>query len=326
LAEVEGFEAVLNKSNADYTADANRLNTEANSTHTAAINLGVKENPYTTLTPENLTQTVQSLQSAIEKRNATYKAELALQRANDALCKQFADVAEPLFKFLADTKDKVNNSTLELEAQLQFVDDRLTKKDAELENLPKVHQLHNDIKTKNITQNRHTALSAQDVQLQADQYLLFLNKKKKMLEEEISHKNLRGITKEEYKEIEENFKVFDKDKSNNIDKKELRACLYSLGEEKTKTEIEAIMTKFGKDGKMSYEQFKEFMIGVYGDSDTPDQINNGFKLINRGEAVATVPRLEHVMEEHDVKYITEHAPKKDSGFDYQAFTQNVFSR
>src|SRR5690606_36511256 len=118
----------------------------------------------------------------------------------------------------------------------------------------------------------HTSLSAQDVQIQANQYDLFLAKKKTMLHEEIEHKNLRGVTPEEYKEIEENFKAFDKDGSNSIDKRELRACLYSLGEEKTKSEIEAIITKHGSDGKMSYEQFKEFMIQIYGDNDIPDAV------------------------------------------------------
>lgn len=126
--------------------------------------------------------------------------------------------------------------------------------------------------------------------------------------------------------IEENFKTFDKNKSNDIEKRELKACLYSLGEEKTKSEIEAIMAKFGKNGKLSLEQFKEFMIGVYGDNDHPDQINNGFKLINKGEDVAIVARLENVMEEEDIKYITENAPKKDKGYDYVAWTQSVFAR
>jgi len=326
LAEVEAFKAVLDKTNTEILAEANKLKTEADQTYTAAVNLGVKENPYTTLTPADLAKTLEDLNAAIEKRNAAYQQELALQRANDALCKQFADVAEPLFKFLVDTKNKVNNSTAELEEQLKFVDERITKKDTESANLSQVHKLHAEIKGKNITQNRHTSLSAQDVQLQFDQYILFLSKKKQMLEEELEHKNLRGITKEEYKEIEDNFKIFDKDKSNNIDKRELRACLYSLGEEKTKTEIEAIMTKFGKDGKMSHELFKEFMIGVYGNNDSAEQIINGFKLINKGEAVASVPRLEHVMEDPDVKYITDNAPKKDNGYDYVQFTNTLFSR
>lgn len=99
-----------------------------------------------------------------------------------------------------------------------------------------------------------------------------------MLEEEIEHHKLRGVTPEQFKEIETTFKQFDDDNSGFIDRKvkycgifteisqELKACLYSLGEEKNKTEIEEIMKKYGnKDGKgIIFEKFREFMIDVLG--------------------------------------------------------------
>jgi len=326
LAEVESYQAVLDKTNGEYTNEANRLKTEAEKTHAAGVNLGVKENPYTTLTLNDLAKSVADLNAAIEKRNQAYKDELALQRANDALCKQFADVAEPLSKFITDTKNKINNSTASLEDQAKFVDERLANKDAELAKLADVVKLYAEIQSKKITQNRHSSLSAQDVQLQVDQYKLFLAKKKEMLAEEIEHKNMRGLTKKEHQEIQENFKVFDKNKNNSIDKSELRACLYSLGEEKTKSEIEAILAKYGKDGKMTFDQFQEFMIHLYGDHDSQESMNNAFKLIAKNDEVVTTDRLEHVFEEHDIKYISTNAPKKGDGYDYRAFIAPLFAR
>jgi len=127
-------------------------------------------------------------------------------------------------------------------------------------------------------------------------------------------------------EIESNFQTFDKDKSNKIDKKELKACLYSLGEEKKKTEIDAIMTKHGQDGKMSAQQFKVFMIGVYGDTESPDEIKKGFKVINRGEEFTVVEKMEFVMEDEDVAYIKKTAKPQGTGYNYQAWTDDMFSR
>jgi hypothetical protein len=79
-----------------------------------------------------------------------------------------------------------------------------------------------------ISNNKHTSLTAKDVEVQWEQYKAFLNKKQKMLEEEIEHHKLRGVTVEQFQEIEANFKQFDTDNSGFIDKKELKALLYSL--------------------------------------------------------------------------------------------------
>src|SRR4051812_6148423 len=69
---------------------------------------------------------------------------------------------------------------------------------------------------------------------------------------------------EQFAEIKTQFSQFDKDKSGAIDIKELRATLYSLGDERTGSEVKKIMEEFGvDDGKervMKYEGFKEFMI------------------------------------------------------------------
>jgi len=152
-----------------------------------------------------------------------------------------------------------------------------------------------------------------------------LEKKKVLLSEEIEQQKLRGISPEDFKEIEENFKKFDKDNSNSIDKKELRACLYSLGEEKTKSQIEALINEYGKDGRIQHNRFVDLMVTFYGNDDSKQQILDGFKLINRGE-VALVDKLQRVMENEDITYITSTAPKKESGYDYSSWTNEVFSR
>lgn len=49
-----------------------------------------------------------------------------------------------------------------------------------------------------IVENRHTLLTAKDVEVQWEQYKIFLDKKKKMLEGEIERSKLRGITPEQF--------------------------------------------------------------------------------------------------------------------------------
>jgi len=149
-----------------------------------------------------------------------------------------------------------------------------------------------------------------------------------MLEEEIEHHKMRGVTVEQFREIEGVFKQFDADNSGHIDKKELKACLYSLGEEKTKSEIEAIFAKYGsKDvNGIKYGDFREFMINLLGVSDTKDDILNSFKLINKGDEVAKVDKMELVMAEEDISYIKKTATSSNGGYDYKSWAESVFAR
>jgi len=68
------------------------------------------------------------------------------------------------------------------------------------------------------------------------------------------------------------------------------------------------------------------MINLIGDSDTVEEILAGFHLINRDPAVAYVDKLEVVMPTADLEYIKSTAPAVPGGYDYPAWTHDVFSR
>lgn len=111
---------------------------------------------------------------------------------------------------------------------------------------------------------RHTTLTLKDIEVQWEQYQAFLKKKQQMLIEEIEHAKLRGLTPQQLKEIEENFKKFDKDNSNTIDRHELKACLYSLGEERSASEVTKIMAQYGKpDVGMPFEGFRVDLLFIF---------------------------------------------------------------
>ena len=112
-----------------------------------------------------------------------------------------------------------------------------------------------------------------------------------------------------------------------INLKELKTCLYSLGEEKGPKEIEAIMNQYGSKGVITYDGFREFMIATLGDTDTKDEIVSGFKLINKGDdSVTTKTKMANVMKPFDVDYVASTAPAKGDGYDYKAWVESVFSR
>jgi Ca2+-binding EF-hand superfamily protein len=289
--------------------------------------MGVDDVNYTKLTIEDLTASQETLSLAVEDRRAQYDAELARQRANDALCQEFANLVEPLFKLVDERKDAITASKGSLEEQLAFVQQCLDTLEADSTPLGAIQVTFGKIEAAGITNNKHTQLTAKDVEVQFEQYQDFLEAKKGRLEELIETEKLKGVSAEQMKEIEDNWKTFDSDGSGSIDSKELKACLYSLGEEKSVSEIEKIIQAHGKDGKsIEFDGFKAFMITIYGVSDTKDSIIDGFKLINRGEAIAKVDRIDMILADHDSAYFKATAPAVDGGFNYMHWCDDVYSR
>jgi len=92
--------------------------------------------------------------------------------------------------------------------------------------------------------------------------------------------------------------------------------------------VDQIMKKYGSSdvNGIKYAAFRDFMIDLLGVSDTKDDILHSFKLINKGEEVAKVEKMEIVMETADIEYIKKTGKSGAAGIDYKAWTEAVFSR
>jgi len=284
------------------------------------------DNPFTQHTPESLAQLGQTLQAAIAQRQQAYDTELARQQANDQLCQQFAAAAEPVAKWIIDRKNEITHSKGTLREQLAVVENYIGSSAGDSQALGPIKQLQEQMDQAGITNNKHTPLTAKDLEVQWSQYLNFLDKKKQMLLIEIEHEECRGITPEQFKEIDDNFNLFDKDGNKQLDIKELKACLYSLGEEMNSSKIQEIASQYGNGEVILYEGFKKFMIHVLGDTDTKEEIVSGFELIARGEEAITKERMELVMPDHDINYILQTAKPMGNGYDYKTWVEEIFSR
>jgi len=240
----------------------------------------------------------------------------------------FADKAVPFTKQLTAAKETVGAFRDTLEKQLEMIKERIaTAETKEGAGLPEIKSLQGELESAGIQTNPYTLLSWKDIQVQWQQYLSFLARKKQQIEEEINHHKLRGITPQQMEEIEKQFAQYDTNGNKVLDPNEFKACLYSLGLDSDMINIKRIMTKHGGDEKnINYDGFKEFMIAQLGDTDTKDEILLGFKLINRGGDTATVKYLNDVLSDADVAYIQQHAPAASGGIDYTTLTNQLFSR
>jgi len=239
-------------------------------------------------------------------------------------------LVDPLAEFIIKTKDTVATSSSSLEDQERFVEGKLKTRDSDGASLNKIKDLAKQIADRKISHNEHTTLTVKDIEVQWEQYKGFLDNKIKQIREEIELAKLRGLTPEDLKEIEDNFRTFDKNHNNYLETNELKACLYSLGEEKTKGQIEEMIKTYGDGSKLEYQQFFELMVKVFGDADTKDEVLYGFRLINRipenHPTVATREKLSLLLEDNYINYIFDNSPPLQDGTDYAHWTEWMFSR
>lgn len=145
----------------------------------------------------------------------------------------------------------------------------------------------------------------------------------------------KGISRDILREIDENFTKYDTNKSGSIDRKELKACLFALNEEKTSSELDKLMVTYGNDkGQITRDKFTSLMVSLYGDTGSKDQIIADFNHINRGGKeldvtklpVVRVSKLDFVMDPKDIQELQKAAPVLEEGLDYSVWCADVFSR
>ena len=90
------------------------------------------------------------------------------------------------------------------------------------------------------------------------------------------------LSKDEEKEIQDAFSIFDVDKSNSMDAKELKEALRALGFDVTKEEVEKIMKKKDPNevGALQFEAFREVCADFFKTRDPRLEIMRAFALFD----------------------------------------------
>ena len=121
------------------------------------------------------------------------------------------------------------------------------------------------------------------------------------------------------------FKKFDKDGSGSIEKKELKACLFSLGEELTSAQVDEHLQHFGSGRSLNLDQFKDLMIHLIGVIHTRERILESFAFIARDDEKVELSRLDRLDQEH-LDFVKRTVPTASDALDFHKFTDVVFAR
>jgi len=288
--------------------------------------IGVKENAYCHETPESLATHGKSVHDALDSRQAAYAKELAHQVHNDKLCKEFADLVNSFSHWLSQEKDAVSRSSAPKDEQLAKIEGLLSNKEAQSAKLDPIRAAETKVEEAGIEQNRHTSLASKDVEIQYDGFYLLLSRKADMLKELIELEKLKGVTAEEWEEFNNNFGKFDKDHDEKLDTKEFKALMYSVGEELSKAHAAELFATYAHDDRITRASYLEYMVKLAGDSDTRDNVNDGFLLLSNGKETCVRAELERVVSQEAVEFIYTTMPHEGDAGQYSAWVSEVFSR
>jgi Ca2+-binding EF-hand superfamily protein len=275
-----------------------------------------------------------ALEAAFNKKKSTLEAELERQKKiNDDLCKAFAEAVKAFTAWLQKAKASVNDKDAKLEVLLHLVEKTLSNTSEVDGLLANVTSSGEKVRARLITINPYTNLTVEDAQAQWYQFQLMLQKKKDLLVQEIENSKRLGLTEEQMREVNDNFDYFDKDKTNFLERRELRACLQSLGEDANPTHVAELINQYqeGNNGKISKNGFTQLMLKRLGDSNTKEEILQGFSYLSLEKPSILAELLEAVVNEltfktHHVEYLKKEMKPTAGGLDYNTWTAEVFAR
>eukprot|EP00911_Craspedida_sp_UC1_P002721 UC1_evm2s1999 len=329
LADVQRTGKELKAEDEKLSSEADARQSECTALQDKLDAFGAVDNPYTAHTRETLAALRKELSGALSSRVTDYEAELARHTHNDDLCKRLAAEVDPTMAHLRSAMKELTEPKGSLEEQLAVVEAAVAKQETARDAMRALEALGAQVEAAAITFNPYTSTTAADVLAQFGNYDAVLARKIPLLKKEIEFKRLSGVSPEQMAEIESFFEKFDSDQSHQISPRELKACLFSLGEELTTAEVAAHIAKFGGGGKaLNLEQFKKLMIHLTGITQDPAHIVTAFRTLARHEEVAPVSVLKEYFEEEGHRdFITDNAPKVgDDGYAYKPFVAEIFKR
>jgi len=272
--------------------------------------------------------------AAKSKRAALVKALQDQKDLNDKLCRAFADSMKNWSDFLRGKKAGLSAATAHpLEQQLTDVQKAEGDTHEATDKLHTLEQHDQKVQARGLATNPHTNITLADARSQWDQFVLLLQKRKQLLEEQLEESKRQGLTKEQMQEIEDNFNFFDKDKNGRLTRPELKVCLQSLGEESTPKDIAAILVEYDpkKNGYVLKDDFTRFMFKILGDSDTEEELVKSFKYLSYDKEYLLKEELSNVVngktfKDHHVAYLQKEMKPKDAGYDFLTWNHEAFAR
>ncbi|KAJ4454393.1 putative Alpha-actinin A [Paratrimastix pyriformis] len=302
---------------------------ELRQSHERVVAEGVTANPFCHLTMEALAEKWEALEKSLDERKERVAQELERQEVCEGLRRSFAEKATALAKFCADHKKAFADLAGDLQAQLAEAKSREAEIDAAKDEIvAEVQKIAQELSEMNVTINEHTDLDVYTVKAMYEALVNICKRSVGVLEQRLVAQKMGDITPEELAEFRECFDHFDQDHSGDLQRLEFKACLASLGQEVADEQMETLWKQMAGDRDcITFDSFTQYMKNRTKDTDSKEEVVASFKEIAKDKPFVTADDLRGAnLEGKHVEYLSTHMPPKEAGFDYEAFTEQAFTR
>lgn len=174
------------------------------------------------------------------------------------------------------------------------------------------------------------------LRIRFEQLLTGITRNINEVENQILMRDSIGISEEQMKELRTSFNHFDKNNNNQLDTKEFKQCLVSLGhgeiEEKDSPEFARIMAMVDPNGSgiVTFQAFLDFMTREMADTDTADQVMESFRILAGDKPFITAEELRRELPPDQAEYcINKMAPytgpdAAPGALDYRSFSSALY--
>uniref|UniRef100_A0A672PWP7 Actinin alpha 3b n=1 Tax=Sinocyclocheilus grahami TaxID=75366 RepID=A0A672PWP7_SINGR len=248
-------------------------------------------NPYTVLSPQDITNKWEAVKQLVPLRDQMLQEEVARQQANERLRRSFAAQANIIGPWI-QTKMEVNLMKLRVYQCWEVTKSTLQHL------LSGMKQLKRSKTIFNITPTEF------HVRVGWEQLLTTIARTINEVENQILTRDAKGISQEQLNEFRASFNHFDRKRNGMMDPDDFRACLISMGYDLGEVEFARIMTLVDPNntGVVTFQAFIDFMTRETAETDTAEQVMASFKILASDKPYITVEELRRELPPEQAEY------------------------
>ncbi|XP_076815394.1 alpha-actinin-1-like isoform X1 [Clavelina lepadiformis] len=302
----------------------------------------VMENPYTTISPEELETKWAKVTDLVPNRDSALQTELAKQQNHERLRSQFATVANELGPWIQEKTEEIARIAMDMSGALEDVVSRLKAYQAQLGKYkPKMDELegyHQVVQEALVFGNKQTKYSMEHLRVGWEHLQTTIALTINEVENQILMRDAKGLTQEQMNEFRSSFNHFDRDQSGQLNAEEFNGCLTSLGyevdrkTEKGEAEFQRIMAMVDPTGSntVTFQSFIEFMTRESTDSDTAEQVVESFRILAGDKPYITAEGLRRELPPDQAEYCISRMSRYNApdappdALDYESFSTALY--
>uniref|UniRef100_A0A0A9Z5M8 Alpha-actinin, sarcomeric n=1 Tax=Lygus hesperus TaxID=30085 RepID=A0A0A9Z5M8_LYGHE len=334
------FKATLGEADKEYTSIVSLVKEVEATVHKYQIPGGL-ENPYTTLTANDLTVKWNDVRQLVPQRDSTLQAELRKQQSNEMLRRQFAEKANQVGPWIERQMDAVTAIGMGLQGSLEDQLHRLKEYEQgvfaykpHIEELEKIHQA---VQEGMIFENRYTQYTMETLRVGWEQLLTSINRNINEVENQILTRDSKGITQEQLNEFRASFNHFDKNRTGRLAPEEFKSCLVSLGysigkDRQGEIDFQRILAVVdpNSSGYVHFDAFLDFMTRESTDTDTAEQVIDSFRILAADKPYILPDELRRELPPDQAEYCIKRMPPYKGpnavpgALDYMSFSTALY--